>query len=55
MLENKQRSSKKITSDRVAPPIIKTKIRCPKFLRFTADAFFKAESLQRTAKEAFRI
>ena len=32
------------TSDRVAPPMIKTKIRCPIFLKST-DTFFKTESL----------
>lgn len=33
-----------LTSDRVAPPTIKMKIRCPIFLK-SIDAFLKADSL----------
>lgn len=36
----------RITSDRVAPPIMKTKIRCPMFLK-SVEKFLRLESLEK--------
>jgi hypothetical protein len=40
------------TSERVAPPMMKTKIRCPIFLNSLA-ALFKTESLQKAREECW--